>query len=109
MQGTVKTLKPGGFGFIELDEGGDDLFFHVRELARGTDESQVVEGVRVSFSTRQGDRGLMAVRVRILAGGHAPVQPGAPSPEECIAGIKQALLAAVEWLDLLEQGLKERR
>lgn len=110
MNGTIRTLKPGGFGFIQPDGGGEDLFFHVRDLARGTVEEQLAFDVRVAFVVRQGDKGLMASKVRVLDAQPADQsEPGAPTLEECLEGMRQSLLAGAEWLELAQRALKDRR
>lgn len=110
MNGTIKALKPGGFGFIQPDGGGEDLFFHVRDLARGTLEEQLGFDVRVAFTVRQGDKGPMASKVRVLEGGELPaVSARQYSVDDCIEGLKQSFLAGLEWLDLLEAALKDQR
>jgi cold shock CspA family protein len=110
--GYIKVRKPNGFGFIVPDEGGPDLFFHVRDLARGTDENLAVEGAGVRYEVRQGDRGLMARQVRINPareaepnGHHAPP---AITLEEAFKGLDEALLAVVEWRDLLHSLLRDQ-
>ena len=102
--GTIKARKEGGFGFIIPDAGGKDLFFHVKQRARGTDEDLLVEGARVCYDFQQGDRGPMAVNVAVTAASAGPVpEPALPdiSVAEAFKGLDEALLAVVEWRDLL--------
>ena len=48
-QGTIRTLhSERGFGFIALDEGGHDLYFHGDELV-GARFSELQPGQRVQF------------------------------------------------------------
>jgi CspA family cold shock protein len=103
--GTVKNIKSGGYGFIVSDEGGKDLFFHVKDLARGTDEHQLAEGARVGFDARQGDRGLVACQVRILSADREPAVPDI-TVDEAIRGLKDALLVALQWVDALDAARK---
>ncbi len=53
-----------GFGFIEPDTGGDDVFAHVRSLADGL--PGLVEGDRVAYEVVEGDRGPQARDVRLV-------------------------------------------
>ena len=105
--GTVKVRKDGGYGFIIPDDGSHELFFHVKDLARDTDERCVIAGARVEFDVKRGDRGPMAIRVRLWQ--DEPFKGSPPDPvAEAVAGMKQALLACLEWLDVLEAALKEQ-
>ena len=53
--GTVKWFNDEkGFGFIQPDDGGEDLFCHVRELLDG--EGSVREGDTVDFKLDYDDR-----------------------------------------------------
>ena len=58
--GTVKWFNPTkGFGFVELDGGGKDVYVHISETKRaglGTP----CEGLRVSFDLERDDRGRMS-------------------------------------------------
>ncbi len=66
LEGTVKFFNAEkGFGFIIPDEGGKDIFVHIRALQRcgleGLDAQQ-----RVRFTTRDGQKGPEADRVELL-------------------------------------------
>jgi cold shock protein len=66
-QGTVKWFNAEkGFGFIEQDGGGADVFVHYSAIAstgyRSLDENQ-----RVEFDVTQGQKGPQAENVRPLA------------------------------------------
>lgn len=66
--GTVSWFDGGkGFGFITPDDGGPDVFVHVRELSRNVDE--LGEGDRVTFETVEGDKGPQARHVDVVGGG----------------------------------------
>jgi CspA family cold shock protein len=51
-----------GFGFIATDEG-QDIFFHRSGLSNGYQELET--GQEVEFDTRTGDKGLIAVNVKL--------------------------------------------
>ena len=58
--GTVKWFsEPKGFGFIESDEGGDDLFVHFSSI-EGEGFKTLNEGQKVEFDVVQGKKGLEA-------------------------------------------------
>ncbi|WP_445262906.1 cold-shock protein [Pseudokineococcus sp. 1T1Z-3] len=63
-----------GFGFVVPDDGGEDLFVHVRALAGGLDS--LSEGDRVSYDVAQGDRGPQARDVRVVGGAARPAPSG---------------------------------
>jgi CspA family cold shock protein len=65
-QGTVKWFSPEkGFGFINVDGGGADVFVHFSAIDsdgfRSLDENQ-----RVEFDVTQGSKGPQAERVRVV-------------------------------------------
>lgn len=64
--GTVKFYAPDrGFGFIERDRGGKDIFVHVTALNRsGLDKLD--PGQRVGVDVTEGRKGPEAVRVRMI-------------------------------------------
>lgn len=60
--GTIKWFNNDkGYGFIELDEGGDkDAFVHISAIAGG---QQVNEGDKVTFDVEDSPKGIQAVNV----------------------------------------------
>jgi CspA family cold shock protein len=49
-KGTIRKYLPErGFGFIETDGGGADLFLHVSELRPEVPQSAIKFGVQVAF------------------------------------------------------------
>ncbi|WP_456909146.1 cold-shock protein [Geodermatophilus sp. SYSU D00703] len=69
-QGTVKWFNAEkGFGFIEADEGGPDVFVHFSALPDQGGYRSLDEGQRVEYEASQGQRGPQADSVRPLGGG----------------------------------------
>ena len=64
--GKVKWFNDSkGFGFIEADDGGDDLFVHHTEItAEGFRSLQ--EGQKVEYEAGQGPKGPQATNVRAV-------------------------------------------
>ncbi len=64
--GIVKWFNDSkGFGFIAPDNSKDDLFAHFSEI-RGDGFRTLVEGQRVSFDTKIGQKGLQASNIKPL-------------------------------------------
>ncbi len=65
-QGTVKWFNAEkGFGFIQPDEGGDDLFVHFSAINMSGYKS-LDEGQKVTFEVTQGQKGPQASDVSPL-------------------------------------------
>ena len=65
--GTVKWFNGAkGFGFIQPDEGGPDVFVHYSQIQTDGFRS-LEEGQRVEFDVSQGQKGPQADNVRVLA------------------------------------------
>ena len=65
MEGTIKFFnKVKGFGFIESSEGGKDIFVHSEGLEAGLSD-KLTEGDKVTFDTKDTDRGPAATNVAL--------------------------------------------
>ena len=65
--GTVKWFNDAkGYGFIQPDDGGKDLFVHHSSI-QGDGFKSLAEGARVEFELRQGQKGPEAASVTQLA------------------------------------------
>ena len=66
VSGTVKWFNNSkGFGFIAR-ESGDDVFVHFRAV-RGDGYKSLQEGQNVEFELHDGDKGLQAQDVAVIA------------------------------------------
>lgn len=64
--GVVKNFNDAkGFGFIQPDDGGKDVFVHFSGITGGGFRS-LQEGQRVEFTVTQGAKGPQAENVKIL-------------------------------------------
>jgi cold shock protein len=62
-QGTVKWFNgEKGYGFIQPDDGGDDLFVHYSGIS-GSGFKSLEEGQRVSYEATRGKKGMQAENV----------------------------------------------
>jgi len=67
VSGTVKWFNNSkGFGFIAR-ESGDDVFVHFRAI-RGEGYKSLQEGQNVEFELHDGEKGLQAQDVDVIAG-----------------------------------------
>ena len=78
--GTVKWFNDAkGFGFIQPEDGGDDVFAHFSSIQMEGFRS-LRQGGRVSFELAQGPKGLMAQNIRALDGPAASAAPAQAAP-----------------------------
>lgn len=55
VEGTVTYFDDeGGYGFIEVEDEDDDVFFHMSE---NDEEEDLQQGEEVKFNVEQGDKG----------------------------------------------------
>jgi len=67
--GTVKWFNDQkGFGFIEPDEGGKDVFVHFSAI-EGQGHRTLYENDRVEYESVQESKGPKATFVRVMQGG----------------------------------------
>lgn len=63
MEGTVKFFNDlKNYGFIEPDEGDEDLFVH----RSGVEGNSISEGDRVEFETEESEKGPRAINVKVI-------------------------------------------
>ena len=64
--GTVKWFNSEkGFGFIEVDGGGSDVFVHYSAIDSGG-YRDLADGQKVEFDVTQGPKGPQAEKVRVI-------------------------------------------
>ncbi|SDR16389.1 cold-shock protein [Thermostaphylospora chromogena] len=62
--GTVKWFSAEkGYGFIEQDGGGADVFAHYSNIVSQSGYRELHEGQKVSFDVTQGRKGLQAENI----------------------------------------------
>lgn len=68
VNGTVKWFNSEkGFGFIQPDDGGKDVFVHFRQVNKtGYGRVELDEGQKVSFEIGEGQKGPQAENVTVL-------------------------------------------
>ena len=68
VNGTVKWFNSEkGYGFIQQDNGGKDVFVHYRQInSNGYDRVSLEEGQKVSFEIGEGEKGPQAENVSAL-------------------------------------------
>ena len=64
--GTVKWFNDQkGYGFIQPEEGGKNLFVHHSQIA-GEGFKTLADGAKVEFETREGTKGPEATNVQVI-------------------------------------------
>tara|TARA_B100000989_G_C19384096_1_gene402873 strand:+ start:533 stop:736 length:204 start_codon:yes stop_codon:yes gene_type:complete len=64
--GTVKWFNPNkGYGFIQPDDGGKDVFVHISALERAGIQS-LNEGQKISFETATNKGKISAANLKLL-------------------------------------------
>lgn len=63
-KGIVKWFnETKGFGFIEPEDGGKDLFVHVSEIKSESGQTSLDDGQEVTFEIGEGQKGPCATNV----------------------------------------------
>ena len=66
MFGRIKRIvKDKGFGFIEPDDGSDDVFFHRSRLDPKVNFEDLREGDEVEFQVKKGEKGPQAANLKL--------------------------------------------
>ena len=68
LNGSVKWFNDEkGYGFIQQDNGGADVFVHFRQInSNGYDRVSLQEGQKVTFEVGEGEKGPQAENVTTL-------------------------------------------
>jgi CspA family cold shock protein len=78
--GTVKWFNDAkGFGFIEPEGGGADVFAHFSAIAMEGFKT-LKQGAKVSFEITQGPKGQLAQNIRVEGGVAAEIKPITTQP-----------------------------
>ena len=70
-----------GFGFIEPDDGGPDVFAHFSAIDMDGFKT-LKEGSRVSYEVNEGPKGLLAMHIRTEAASPLPGEMPLSSPAD---------------------------
>ena len=72
LRGINESIEPPfkaekGYGFIQQEEGGDDVFVHFRQInSNGYERVTLEEGQKVTFEIGEGQKGPQAENVTIV-------------------------------------------
>jgi CspA family cold shock protein len=80
----IRFSQMNGYGFIEPDDGSEDVFVHINDA--GPEIPALHVGMRVEYNILKSDRGLRAADLRIIPAA-AMAQSAAPSPVRPIAPV----------------------
>ena len=61
----IRFNKIKGYGFISPDEGENEVFVHFSEI-QTENYKELIEGQRVNYVLKQGDRGEFATKVIVV-------------------------------------------
>jgi cold shock protein len=65
--GSIKFFNTTkGFGFIKRDNGAQDIFFHINQVAKGIAPEQLVDNAPVQFTPENGAKGDFATQVSLV-------------------------------------------
>lgn len=79
-QGRIRTWKDDrGYGFIEQNEGGDDVFVHIRSI--GGLDGRPVGGERVTYELTQDEKGRARAANVLVLSDLPPSRRPAPEPK----------------------------
>ncbi len=82
--GTVKWFNDAkGFGFIEPEEGGPDVFAHFSAIEMDGFRT-LKQGSKVHFELVQGPKGNLAQQIRPVLGAGAAAKVGAASTAQAV-------------------------
>ncbi len=101
--GTVKWFNDAkGFGFIEPDGGGSDIFAHFSAITMDGFKT-LKQGSRVSFDVQQGPKGQLAQNIVVLPGpiktteGDRPIGGDRPGGDRADRGMRQPKVRAPQF------------
>jgi CspA family cold shock protein len=94
-QGTVKWFNDEkGFGFIQPDDGSEDVFVHHSSIA-GSGFKTLEEGERVTYELTRGKKGMQAERVSKAPDRGSATQETLTAPKD----VEEAARILVEHFD----------